>query len=221
VRHWPARTWAIEGCQGLGGRVALQLIADGAQVADVRLTSLHGIGASAAAGSWSARRCAHSAARSACTVRRAPGHCERADGVASLYQQLRGSLVIKCALGSVAEVDCDRLATASLSEFPGPQVSGCNSTLRIARRGKDVADRCLGAAGRLPFRSKGATTAPAAHRRTRNRAGATGWGIGRLTAAGAAGLRGRIAPRRRPVLDVRADRQGRSPGNSVLLLRRL
>jgi len=35
VRHWPERTWAIEGCQGIGRHIALRLIADGEQVVDV------------------------------------------------------------------------------------------------------------------------------------------------------------------------------------------
>ena len=35
VRRWPARTWAIEGCQGIGGPIARRLLADGEQVVDV------------------------------------------------------------------------------------------------------------------------------------------------------------------------------------------
>ena len=35
VRHWPERTWAIEGCQGIGGHIARRLIADGECVVDV------------------------------------------------------------------------------------------------------------------------------------------------------------------------------------------
>jgi transposase len=35
VRHWPARIWAIEGCQGIGGPIARRLLADGEQVVDV------------------------------------------------------------------------------------------------------------------------------------------------------------------------------------------
>jgi transposase len=35
VRHWPERTWAIEGCQGIGGHLARRLLADGEQVVDV------------------------------------------------------------------------------------------------------------------------------------------------------------------------------------------
>ena len=35
VRHWPERTWAIEGCQGIGRHIALRLIADGEHVVDV------------------------------------------------------------------------------------------------------------------------------------------------------------------------------------------
>ena len=35
VRHWPERTWAIEGCQGIGPHIALRLVADGEQVVDV------------------------------------------------------------------------------------------------------------------------------------------------------------------------------------------
>lgn len=35
VRHWPERTWAIEGCQGIGGHIDRRLLADGEQVVDV------------------------------------------------------------------------------------------------------------------------------------------------------------------------------------------
>jgi hypothetical protein len=35
VRPWPERTWAIEGCQGIGRHIALRLVADGEQVVDV------------------------------------------------------------------------------------------------------------------------------------------------------------------------------------------
>ena len=35
VRRWPERTWAIEGCQGIGRHIARRLIADGEQVVDV------------------------------------------------------------------------------------------------------------------------------------------------------------------------------------------
>jgi transposase len=35
ARHWPQRTWAIEGCQGIGRHLAMRLIADGEQVVDV------------------------------------------------------------------------------------------------------------------------------------------------------------------------------------------
>jgi hypothetical protein len=35
VRHWPERTWAIEGCQGMGGPIARRLLAEGEQVVDV------------------------------------------------------------------------------------------------------------------------------------------------------------------------------------------
>jgi transposase len=35
VRRWPERTWAIEGCQGIGRHIAGRLIADGEQVVDV------------------------------------------------------------------------------------------------------------------------------------------------------------------------------------------
>jgi transposase len=35
VREWPDRTWAIEGCRGVGGHVAHRLIADGEPVVDV------------------------------------------------------------------------------------------------------------------------------------------------------------------------------------------
>jgi transposase len=35
VRRWPARTWAIEGCQGIGRHLAARLVAGGEQVVDV------------------------------------------------------------------------------------------------------------------------------------------------------------------------------------------
>jgi transposase len=35
VRRWPERTWAIEGCQGIGRHIARRLIADGEHVVDV------------------------------------------------------------------------------------------------------------------------------------------------------------------------------------------
>jgi transposase len=35
VRRWPERTWAIEGCQGIGRHIAARLVAAGEQVADV------------------------------------------------------------------------------------------------------------------------------------------------------------------------------------------
>jgi transposase len=35
VRRWPQRTWAIEGCQGIGRHLAARLIAAGEQVVDV------------------------------------------------------------------------------------------------------------------------------------------------------------------------------------------
>ena len=35
VRHWPQRTWAIEGCQGIGRHIAMRLIAEGEHVVDV------------------------------------------------------------------------------------------------------------------------------------------------------------------------------------------
>jgi transposase len=35
VRRWPERTWAIEGCQGIGRHLASRLLADGEQVVDV------------------------------------------------------------------------------------------------------------------------------------------------------------------------------------------
>jgi transposase len=35
VRRWPERTWAIEGCQGIGRHLANRLLADGEHVADV------------------------------------------------------------------------------------------------------------------------------------------------------------------------------------------
>jgi Transposase len=34
-RHYPERTWAIEGCQGIGRHIANRLLADGEQVVDV------------------------------------------------------------------------------------------------------------------------------------------------------------------------------------------
>jgi hypothetical protein len=35
VRRWPERTWAIEGCQGIGRHLANWLVADGERVVDV------------------------------------------------------------------------------------------------------------------------------------------------------------------------------------------
>jgi len=35
ARRWPERTWAIEGCQGIGGHIASRLLADGEHVVDV------------------------------------------------------------------------------------------------------------------------------------------------------------------------------------------
>jgi hypothetical protein len=35
VRRWPERTWAVEGCQGIGRHIAMRLIADGELVVDV------------------------------------------------------------------------------------------------------------------------------------------------------------------------------------------
>jgi transposase len=35
VRHWPERTWAMEGCQGIGWHIARRLLADGEQVLHV------------------------------------------------------------------------------------------------------------------------------------------------------------------------------------------
>jgi transposase len=35
ARRWPDRTWAIEGCQGIGRHLARRLLADGEQVVDV------------------------------------------------------------------------------------------------------------------------------------------------------------------------------------------
>ena len=35
VRRWPARTWAIEGCRGIGRHLASRLVAAGEQVVDV------------------------------------------------------------------------------------------------------------------------------------------------------------------------------------------
>jgi hypothetical protein len=35
VRRWPERTWAIEGCQGIGWHIARRLIAGGEHVADI------------------------------------------------------------------------------------------------------------------------------------------------------------------------------------------
>jgi len=34
-RCWPERTWAVEGCQGIGRHVAQRLVADGETVVDV------------------------------------------------------------------------------------------------------------------------------------------------------------------------------------------
>jgi len=34
-RAWPERTWAVEGCQGIGRHVAQRLVADGETVVDV------------------------------------------------------------------------------------------------------------------------------------------------------------------------------------------
>ena len=34
-KRWPQRTWAIEGCQGIGRHIANRLLADGEQVVDV------------------------------------------------------------------------------------------------------------------------------------------------------------------------------------------
>ena len=44
VMQWPARVWAIEGCNGIGRHVAMRLIADGEQVVDVppKLSARHG-----------------------------------------------------------------------------------------------------------------------------------------------------------------------------------
>jgi transposase len=35
VRRWPERTWAIEGCQGIGRHIGTRVLADGEQVVDV------------------------------------------------------------------------------------------------------------------------------------------------------------------------------------------
>jgi hypothetical protein len=35
ARRWPERTWAIEGCQGIGRHIARRLLADGERVVDV------------------------------------------------------------------------------------------------------------------------------------------------------------------------------------------
>jgi transposase len=35
ARRWPDRTWAVEGCPGIGGHLARRLLADGEQVVDV------------------------------------------------------------------------------------------------------------------------------------------------------------------------------------------
>ena len=35
VKRWPERTWAIEGCQGIGRHIAARLVAAGEQVVDV------------------------------------------------------------------------------------------------------------------------------------------------------------------------------------------
>lgn len=34
-RQWPERTWAVEGCEGIGRHLAQRLVADGEQVVDV------------------------------------------------------------------------------------------------------------------------------------------------------------------------------------------
>jgi transposase len=43
VKRWPERTWAIEGCQGIGRYLANRLLADGQDVVDVppKLTGPH------------------------------------------------------------------------------------------------------------------------------------------------------------------------------------
>ena len=35
VKRWPQRTWAVEGCQGIGRHIARRLLADGEYVVDV------------------------------------------------------------------------------------------------------------------------------------------------------------------------------------------
>ena len=35
AKRWPERTWAIEGCQGIGRHIANRLLADGEDVVDV------------------------------------------------------------------------------------------------------------------------------------------------------------------------------------------
>ena len=35
VKRWPERTWAVEGCQGIGRHIANRLLAEGEQVVDV------------------------------------------------------------------------------------------------------------------------------------------------------------------------------------------
>jgi transposase len=35
VKGWPQRTWAIEGCQGIGRHIATRLLAEGEKVVDV------------------------------------------------------------------------------------------------------------------------------------------------------------------------------------------
>ena len=35
VRRWPERTWAVEGCQGIGRHIARRLIADGERIVNV------------------------------------------------------------------------------------------------------------------------------------------------------------------------------------------
>ena len=37
ARQFPVRIWAIEGCQGIGGHLAMRLLADGEQMVDVPL----------------------------------------------------------------------------------------------------------------------------------------------------------------------------------------
>jgi hypothetical protein len=155
-----------------------------------------------------------------------------------LYQEFRGSLCYVHKLIPAAGIDGDRLALASgrasargvkgISTPPPPTVPPENTALACveARCGplrgeRDVADRCPGASCWPPVSSRSTTTERAAPRQTRNPTRTNSPGILPLAAVSAASPYDRSAPRRRAVLDVRAQGQGRPPGHGVLLLRRL